>query len=102
MNEEIDKNKDILLIEHHWELVVIIHSYNLKGNDGQLPIYCDIYQKVGQKPNCPCNKNNIAFLDNIKDNLDKFLLPDEILKIKKEEQAKIIHLKKKDGSILEF
>jgi len=99
---EIDKNKDILLVEQHWELVVMIHSYNLKGNDGQLTVYSDIYQKVGEKPDCPCNKNNIAFLDNIKDNLDKFLLPEEINKIKKEEQAKIVHVKKKDGSILEF
>lgn len=99
---EINKDKDILLIENHWEFVVMIHSYNLKGNDNQLPIYCDIYQKVGQNPNCGCNKNNIAFLDNIKDNLDKLLLPEEIEKIKKEEQVKIIHVKKKDGSILEF
>ena len=102
MSEELNKDKDILLIEHHWELVVIIHSYNLKGNDGQFPIYCDIYQKVGQNPTCQCNKNNIAFLDNIKDNLNAFLLEEEVLKIKKEEQVKIIHVKKKDGSILEF
>jgi len=99
---EIDKDKDILLIEHHWELVVMVHSYNLKGNDGQLNAYADIYKTVGQKPDCPCNKNHIAFLDNIKDNLDKLLDPEEIQKIKKEEQVKIVHVKKKDGSLLEF
>jgi hypothetical protein len=99
---EIDKDKDILLIENHWELVVMIHSYNLKGNDGQFPVYADIYQKVGQNPTCACNKNHIAYLDNIKDNLNGFLLPEEIEKIKKEEQVKIVHVKKKDGSLLEF
>jgi hypothetical protein len=99
---EIDKDKDILLVEHHWELVVMIHSYNLKGNDGQLNAYADIYKTVGQKPDCPCNKNHIAFLDNIKDNIDKILTSEEIEKIKKEEQAKIVHIKKKDGSLLEF
>jgi hypothetical protein len=99
---EIDKDKDILLVEHHWELVVMIHSYNLKGNDGQLNAYADIYKAVGQKPDCPCNKNHIAFLDNIKDNIDKILTSEEIEKIKKEEQAKIVHIKKKDGSLLEF
>jgi hypothetical protein len=99
---EINKDKDILLVEHHWELVVIVHSYNLKGNDGQLNVYADIYKTVGQKPDCPCNKNHIAFLDNIKDNIDKILTSEEIEKIKKEEQVKIVHVKKKDGSLLEF
>lgn len=99
---EINPENDILLIEHHWELVVIIHSYNLKGNDGQFPIYAEFYEKIGQNPNCPCNKNHIAYLDNIKDNLNKFLLPEEIEKIKIEEKVKIVHVKKKDGSLLEF
>ena len=99
---EIDKDKDVLLIEHHYELVIIIQSYNLKGNDGQLPIYCDFYRKIGENPTCQCNKNHVAFLDNIKNNLNKFLLASEIEKIKKEERAKIIHIKTKDGSILEF
>ena len=99
---EFDKDKDLLLIEHHWELVVIISSYNLKGNDGQLPVYADIYKKVGQDPQCSCNKNHIAYLNNIRDNLNKFLLPDEVQKIKKEENVKIVHVKKTDGSLLEF
>jgi hypothetical protein len=99
---EINPENDILLIENHWELVVIINSYNLKGNDGQFPIYSEFYQKIGQNPTCPCNKNHIAYLDNIKDNLNKFLLPEEMEKIKREEKVKIVHVKKKDGSLLEF
>lgn len=102
MSEEINPDKDVLLIENHWEFVVMVHSYNLRGVDQQFPIYVDFYQKIGQNPSCPCNKNHIAYLDNIKDNLNKYLTKEEIEKIKKEEQVKIIHVKRKDGSILEF
>lgn len=98
----MNPDKDILLIEHHWELVVIIHSYNLNGIDGQMKAYSDFYQKVSQNPSCPCHKNTIAYLDNVKDNLDKFLKPEEIEKIKKEEEVKIIHVQRKDKSLLEF
>jgi hypothetical protein len=98
----MNPDKDILLVEHHWELVVMIHSYNLEGTDKQMKIYADLYQKVSQNPSCPCHKNTLAFLDNVKDNLNKFLKPEEIEKIKKEEEVKIIHIKKKDKSILEF
>ena len=99
---EFNPDKDILLIENHWEFVVMINSYNLKGNDGQFPIYADFYQKVGKDPTCPCNKNHIHYLNNIRDNLSKFLLPEEIIRIKEREEVKIIHVKKTDGSILEF
>jgi hypothetical protein len=99
---EINPNNDILLIENHWELVVMIHSYNLKGNDSQLKAYADIYQKVGENPDCPCNKNHKSYLDLIKDHLDKYLTQEEIQKIKSEENAKIVHIKRKDGSLLEF
>ena len=98
----LDPEKDILLIEHHWELVVIIHSYNLEGINGQLKIFAEIYKKVADNPNCGCNKNHIAFLDNIKNQLNHFLKPQEIEKIKTEEGVKIIHIKKSDGSILEI
>lgn len=99
---KIDPDKDVLLIEHHWELVVMVHSYNLEGPDGQLKAFADIYKKVSENPKCPCNKNSIAYLDNIKNNLNKFLKPAEIEKIKNEETVKIVHVKKSDGSILEF
>lgn len=98
----MNPDKDILLIEHHWELVIIINSYNLNGTDGQMKAYCDFYKKVSQNPSCPCHKNTIAYLDNVKDNLDKFLKPEEIEKIKKEEEVKIIHVQRKDKSLLEF
>jgi len=98
----MNPDKDILLIEHHWELVIMIHSYNLKGIDGQLKIFAELYEKISQNPSCPCHKNSIAYLDNIKNNLDKFLTKEEIEKIKKEEEAQIIHVKRKDKSILEF
>jgi hypothetical protein len=99
---QINPDKDVLLIEHHWELVVMVHSYNLQGPDGQLKAFADIYKKVSENPKCPCNKNSIAYLDNIKNNLNKFLKPEEIEKIKNEETVKIVHVKKSDGSILEF
>jgi len=99
---EVLTQDDILLVENHWELVTIIHSYNLKGNDVQMPIYVEFYKKIGDNPNCACNKNHIAYLNNIKDNLNKYLTPLEIEKIKREENVKIIHIKKSDGSILEI
>jgi len=102
MNDAIDPDKDILLVEHHWELVVMIHSYNLEGINGQLKIFAEIYRKVSENPGCKCNKNNIAFLNNIKDQLNHFLKPEEIEKIKKEEEVKILHIKKSDGSIIEI
>lgn len=102
MNETINPDKDILLVEHHWELVVMIHSYNLEGLNGQLKIFAEIYKKVADNPGCKCNQNNIAFLDNIKNQLNHFLKPQEIEKIKKEEEVKIIHIRKTDGSIIEL
>lgn len=98
----MNPDKDILLIEHYWELVVIINSYSLKGLENQMPIYAEFYTKIGQNPSCPCNKNHFAYLDNIKDNLNRFLKPEEIELIKKEEEVLLIHVKRKDGSILEF
>lgn len=100
--DNLSSDKDILLIEHHWELVVIIHSYNLQGTEGQMKVFADLYKKVSENPSCPCHKNSIEFLDNIRNNLNIFLKPEEIEKIKHEEEAKIIHVKRKDGSILEF
>jgi len=98
----MNPDKDILLIEHNWELVIIIQSYKLYGTEGQLRTFSDLYQKISQNPNCPCHKNSIAYIDNVKDNLDKFLTKEEVEKIKKEEEVKLIHVKRKDKSILEI
>ena len=57
---------------------------------------------VATNPTCPCNKNHISFLNNIKDHLDQFLTKEEIDLIKKEEEVKVIHVKKENKEILEF
>lgn len=98
----INPDKDILLVEHFWELVLIIKSNNLKGKEGEMTIFNDLYKKISEKPDCPCNKNAINFLENIRSNLDKFLTEQEIADLKKNENVKVIHVRKKDGSILEF
>jgi len=96
-----EKNKT-LFIEKHWELMTIVNSYNLQGVNQQMMIYKDIYKKVADNPNCPCNKNHMNFLNSTKDNLDKFLTSEEIELIKAKEETKYIHILQTDGKILEI
>jgi hypothetical protein len=91
-----------LYIEKHWELMTIINSYNLKGVNQQMMIYKDIYSKVADNPNCPCNKNHMNFLNSTKDNLDKFLTPEEIKIIKEKEDTDNIYVVKSEGGLLEI
>jgi len=98
----MSKDKKTLYIEKHWELMTIIDSYNIKGVNQQMMIYKDIYKKVADNPSCPCNKNHMSFLNNTKDNLDKFLTPEEIEIIKSKEETDYIHILQSDGKILEI
>jgi len=93
---------DILIIEKNWEIIVLIHDYKLKGLDGIMDKYNDIYNKVAANPNCSCNKNHIAFLNNIKDHLNSFLTSEEIDLLKKQEEVKVIQVLKENKEILEF
>jgi len=92
----------VLSIEKNWEIIVLIHDYKLKGINDIMDKYKNIYDAVASNPTCPCNKNHIAFLNNIKDNLNQFLTKEEINIIKEKEEAQVIHVKKENKEILEF